>query len=260
MRTQTMQSFWIKSALAAMSLVSTMTLCSTTEAAVLLSSSTYTQDFDGLPSHTGTGTDFTWTDDSTLTGWYAENSAASTTFRADDGAISAGNIYSFGSVSSAERALGGFGGTHTWGARFQNGTGAAITGMSLEYTGEQWRDNGNTTAQSITFEYIITDSLVAIDSAGWTAVSALDFTGPQHSGSTTALDGNLAANQASVSGSINSISIPNNSYFWIRWTDVNHTSTDHALAIDDLTLMVPEPSSMVLIVGAVLACSISRRA
>jgi MYXO-CTERM domain-containing protein len=225
-------------------------------AAIPLTTTPYGQNFDSLPSHsTAAGSTFTWTDNSTLSGWYAK--ANGDVFRTEDGSTTTGGIYSHGAASSAERALGGLAGPHYWGARFQNKTGTTITGFSLSYTGEQWRDD-NTADQALKFDYLVTDANIAIDSTGWTAgPSALDFTSPQSTDPVTkAIDGNLAANKSLRSASVSGLTIAPNSHFWVRWFDANHTGDDHALAIDDLTLTaaVPEPGMFGLVaVGGLLA-------
>src|SRR5690242_15440436 len=65
----------------------------------------YTQNFDTL-IFTGTAT---WADNATITGWYAQRTGSGTTIVASDGGSNAGNLYSYGSTSSQERALGTLG-------------------------------------------------------------------------------------------------------------------------------------------------------
>src|SRR5687767_12903013 len=81
------------------------------QATLTSSAATYTQSFDSLAN---AGTANTWTDNSTLAGWYAyrarvENTVAAppiaalyttaTSYRADTGAGNTGAHYSFGSAS-----------------------------------------------------------------------------------------------------------------------------------------------------------------
>src|SRR4051812_38927283 len=76
------------------------------DAQVLMSAGTYTQNFDTLAN---TGTANTWTDNSTLTGWYASKSGtggSSTAYQASTGTITTGALYSFGAAASTERAFG----------------------------------------------------------------------------------------------------------------------------------------------------------
>src|SRR6476620_4066226 len=65
--------------------------------------SSYTQNFDGLTA-SGTGT---WTDNSTVPGWYAANgSTASTAIIASAGASSTVGLKSYGSASASDRSIG----------------------------------------------------------------------------------------------------------------------------------------------------------
>jgi len=75
-------------------------------AQIAMSVGTYSQDFDSLAN---SGTANSWTDNSTLPGWYASKQIAPnviTTYRADNGGNNAGPLYSYGASASANRALG----------------------------------------------------------------------------------------------------------------------------------------------------------
>jgi uncharacterized repeat protein (TIGR01451 family) len=202
----------------------------------------YSQNFDSLPT---SGTGNPWTDNTTIAGWYAKRTAGTLAINAGDGSSNAGALYSFGTLTNAERALGsiGSGGTGTvyWGVRLQNNTGGTITSLDIAYTGEQWRDGGTATtgsvAQTVTFSYL-TGSPVSTDlSAAGTAMTALDFTSPIF-GHTAglALDGNAAANRTAKSSTISGLSIAPGAEIMLRWTDIDHPSSDHALAIDDFSI------------------------
>ena len=86
----------------------------------------YTQDFDTL---TSSGTNNPWTDNLTLLGWYSNR----TTYSAGTGSSNAGALYSFGSTSSSERALGsvasGSTGTIYYGVRLTNNTSDPIVSI-----------------------------------------------------------------------------------------------------------------------------------
>src|SRR4051794_23526684 len=75
-------------------------------AQVLFSSGTYSQNFDSLAA---SGTANTWTDNSTLLGWYASKTsggASVSAYRASTGSDTAGALYSFGASAATDRALG----------------------------------------------------------------------------------------------------------------------------------------------------------
>ena len=100
-----------------------------------------------------TGTANTWTDNSTLPGWYASKTSgtgapAVGSYRAGTGTDTTGALYSFGIAGMnpvTDRALGSVasGTPGNFGVRFQNDTAQAITNITISYTGEQWRNGGH---------------------------------------------------------------------------------------------------------------------
>ncbi|HEV8238303.1 MAG TPA: ExeM/NucH family extracellular endonuclease [Thermoanaerobaculia bacterium] len=208
-----------------------------------------TQNFDSLAT---SGTANTWTDNTTLTGWYSQFSATPTnptTYRADSGGSNTGAVYSWGIASVnplTERALGSVSsGTpvNIYNAvRLVNNTGVTVTQLDVSYDGEQWRDGGATipVAQTTFFEYQIANAGVITDAntpaTGWTSVSALDFTSPTFVNTTTgaAVDGNQAANRTAKSSSI-LLAIAPGQEVWLRWRDPNDAGNDHGLAVDNFS-------------------------
>ena len=194
----------------------------------------YSQDFNTLPT---SGNSNTWTDDVTIPGWYASR----TTLIASTGSGNSGGLYSFGASSNSERALGslasGSTGTVGYGVLFQNNSGGAITIDSIAYTGEQWRNGGNTTAHVLSLAYLrdVNPITTPGSASGWTDLPSGNFTGPVATATTATLDGNLATNRNAIS--INpAISVPAGEYIMIRWRDQDDQGADHSLAIDDLTI------------------------
>jgi len=61
----------------------------------------YTQNFDALPV-SGSAT---WSNNSTIPGWFHARTGTGTTIVANNGANNAGNLYSYGTGTNAERAL-----------------------------------------------------------------------------------------------------------------------------------------------------------
>ncbi len=201
----------------------------------------YTQDFDTLPA-SGSAT---WTNNSTIPGWFHARTGTGTTIVANDGSSNAGNLYSYGTGTATDRALGSLGsgnaaiGNMFWGVRLQNNSGSTITTLNVSYTGEQWR-NSAAAAQTIAFSYLVgspavTGSLAEFQTAG-VPVTSLDFTGPITGGAAGALNGNSAANRTAISFSITGLTIPNGTEVMLRWSDPDHTGSDHGLAIDDLSV------------------------
>ncbi len=212
----------------------------------------YTQSFDTLPA-SGSAT---WTNNSTIPGWFHARTGTGTTIVANNGSSNAGNLYSYGCTSAVapcnvapnsttDRALGSLGsgnaavGNLFWGVRLQNTTGSTITQLDVSYTGEQWR-NSAAAAQTVAFSYLVgsptvTGSLAEFQSAG-VAVPQLDFTSPITGGSALELNGNLAANRVTLTHSITGLSIPNGTEIMLRWSDPDHTGADHGLSIDDFSV------------------------
>jgi hypothetical protein len=188
----------------------------------------YTQNFNTLLA-SGSAT---WTNNSTIPGWFHARTGTGTTIVANDGSSNAGNLYSYGTGTATDRAFGSNGsgnaaiGNMFWGVRLQNNTGATITSLDVSYTGEQWR-NSAAAAQTVTFSYLIgsptvTGSLAEFQSAG-VAVASLDFTSPITGGAAGARDGNVAANRVTRTFSITGLSIPNGTEIMLRWSDPDHT-------------------------------------
>ncbi len=179
-----------------------------------------------------------------IVGWYAYRSGIGTQIVAGTGIAGSGNLYSFGSAGSTDRALGSVGslemGNLVWAVRISNDTGRDITGFSLGYTGEQWRYSGTASAQTVEFSYaIISDAnlpsstrlLNLAPTSGFTDLNDLDFTSPVISGDPGALNGN-AVNRVFTPMTV-SATIPAGHDIWFRWNDINHSGNDHGLATDD---------------------------
>ena len=152
-----------------------------------------------------------------------------------------------------DRALGSIGsgtpGNFAYGVRFQNDTALAITNITISYTGEQWRNGGNTAVQTLAFSYFIsTAPITGSDAAGvnaWVPFADLDFKSPTVGATASALDGNDPANRQVFTGVLlpNVIVFPGQEIF-LRWFDPNDSGNDHALAIDDLTISFTSVSAV----------------
>jgi len=243
-----------------------------------------TEDFDSLAS-TGSPTPavpIPWTNDSTLPGWSLFSrrpspvSTALTEYRAGSGTNNTGSFYSFGtSTTSTERALGGVGSQGDyWGspsagtvagwiaAAFVNSSGNVLDGFSVAFDGEQWRNGGNTSAQTMVFEYGFGATFDSV--AAWTAGgTAFDFTSPIHTATTAALNGNAAANRvAGLGGTIDTTWAAGDT-LWLRWVERNDAGNDHGLAIDNFSLTagraIPEPGTLALLGLGLAGLAATRR-
>jgi hypothetical protein len=202
------------------------------------------QNFDALLN---TGSVNTWNDNSTIPNYFAQRSGFGTTYQAGTGSSTVGNLYSFGSSGSNERALGSVGSDNTsalnfaYGVLLQNNSGFVLDQLSVSYTLEQWRNGGNTTPDEVTVWYKISASAISNlspgDNTGWTQITVLTTASPINTGTAGALDGNLAVNQASLSNiSIPNLSVPNGHFMMIKWEDINHSGNDDGLGIDNVDI------------------------
>ena len=210
-----------------------------------------TQNFDGL--NTGTS----WSDNSTLPGWYilggqgntSSPATAISTLTVGTGTGTSGQIYNLSSSSiSSDRALGSLAsGSYSnsgytafyYGIKVTNTTGGPITSVAITYTGEQYRDAGNASlvAQSLLVDYSTNATALTTASGSWVSIPELTFTSPIYTSTAGLLNGNSAANRvANITKTLTGLNIANNSSIWIRWADLNDSGNDHALAIDDVTI------------------------
>lgn len=193
-----------------------------------------TENFDSL------STGGTWTDNSTIPGWYSNRTA----YTLGTGSSTTGALYSFGVAGTnpaSDRALGsvGSGGTGTvfHAARLANGTGATVTSLDISYVGEQWRNGANTSAHTLTFQYQVANAgvVTGATSGSWTTFAPLSFTGPIAAATGAPLDGNAAANRVMKSATL-TISVGAGQEIWLRWQDLDDAGSDHGLAIDDFSV------------------------
>ncbi|WP_448265089.1 Calx-beta domain-containing protein [Nostoc sp. DSM 114159] len=196
---------------------------------------TYSQNFNTLAA---SGTSIAWTNDSTISGWYSTR----TNYNAGTGTNNTGAMYSFGTTT--DRALGsvasGTTGTIYYGLRLQNNTGSTITNLQVGYTGEQWRNGGNTSPQQLKFSYQTGSTLTSLTTGTWTPVTSLDFTGPIATATAGSLNGNQIANRTVITPVIITLATPiaNGEEIILRWEDIDDTGNDHGLAIDDVSVKV----------------------
>ena len=214
------------------------------DAQIPLSAGAYAQNFDALGTASGT-----WTDNSTLPGWYASKTLGGpvTGYNAGTGSANTGALYSFGvaGVSNiSDRALGsvasGTPGNFAYGVRFTNDSAATFTNFAVSYTGEQWRNGGNTAAHTLVFSYRISDTTITNSHASnantWTSVSALNFITPTVGSTAGALDGNATTNRQLLNVFLAGIAVGPGQEIFFRWRDVDDVSGDHGFGLDDLSI------------------------
>ena len=206
----------------------------------------YTQNFNTLSSTGTVGTLVTWTDNSTIPGWYAYQAkklpnAPPASYYVDDGSFNTGGdgLRSFGTTGQTDRALGEESNTNdtalfAMALRLKNNTGTALNSIMVTYTGEEWRQNSGATG--LVFSYQV--GATSIVSGTWSPVSTLDFL-PLKTGIAGALDGNAVGNNA-IKSAIIDVSVAAGQEIWLRWTKQGILSS--GLAIDDV-LIQAEPTT-----------------
>lgn len=212
----------------------------------------YEENFASLPS---AGFSNTWTNNSTILGWYAaKGNAAATSIRANDGNPSQGqtslavNLFSFGANNNNERALGsvGSGGTDmAFGMRLKNNSGKLVKSVKIRFWGEQWRVTTSTKEHPLRFSYLVSPvaiTNITTDETGYSKVPYLNFITPVISGANTALDGNIAANRALLEARFR-VDIPAGHEIMLKWFDDDDSDFDHALAIDDVKIQFYETTT-----------------
>ncbi len=199
-------------------------------------------DFNTLAS---SGTLNPWTDNTTIPGFYAQRTTATTTYDAGTGTALSGALYSFGLALNTERALGTVGsnssGNFAHGMQFKNSTIGTIENITVGYTLEEWRCGNNTNPQAITFWYKVSSTAITAltpnNTTGWTAVTALTSNSPVNTATAGALDGNQTANRVVLSAfQIPSLTLAPGQNVMFKWEDINHAGNDHGLAIDDVSV------------------------
>ena len=222
----------------------------TASAQVSFTGTAYTQNFNTLAT---SGSANAWSNNTTIQGWFLYNQAAGgtaiTAYGTDNAAgTNTGSFFSYGSTASAERALGAtasggayFGAPASgaiagWiAAAFTNNTGADINSITLGFNGEQWRNGGNATAQTMVMEYGFGASFTTV--ASWIAPgNNFNWASPVLTVTAAAIDGNVAGRASGKGGVLNAINWTNGTVLWIRWVERNDAGNDHGLAIDDFTL------------------------
>ncbi len=214
----------------------------------------YTQDFNTLPTQ-DTGT-FTWTDNSTLDGWYrrANVSNADQTpdpdlvdYAVKGSSVSTSGFYNVSSAGNSDRAVGFRVNGQPAGLKkgslgviFDNNTGTTLTGFDLSYHGEKWYQSVNET--TLLFQWRVVDSFADINNdidraqTGWNDAGALSWT-VAGGAVNTWVNGTEAANSTNFSGSVtNNMSLAPGQKLVIRWR-IAETGVGRAgLMIDDVQI------------------------
>lgn len=260
----------MKKHLLSVSIIALITFAAKEMRADVSFSGSYSQNFDALAN---SGTTAAWLNDSTITGWYLYGYAGTTvpTYRpaAGGGASdNTGSFYSYGAAASTERAIGGAASSGTYfgspgpgsgaiagyiAVAIQNTSGGTFDSFTVSFDGEQWRNGGNATAQTMQLQYGFGATFATV--SAWNSPGGtFDWASPVASATAAGVDGNSTGLVASRGGTISSLTWNDSEKLWIRWVENNDVGNDHGLAIDNFTLTatsspVPEPSAMAIVGG-----------
>lgn len=216
----------------------------------------YSQHFDGLPatgsfSLTGKGplaVSAAPINAINLSGWQLWMTAGSNTnagFATGTGSSTGNGVYSLGNSGSAERALGSLSsstGVYAFGLVLTNQTGNLLNSFTIGFTAEQWRKGGSTNPNTWTFHYK-TGIISQVDEDSLQEDSRLNFSSVNTSSSGSSLNGNLPANQQTVSFTISGISWRNGEQLLLRWDDADETGSDDIMAMDNFLFSASRNSS-----------------
>lgn len=203
----------------------------------------YVQQFNLLAS---AGNNNTWTNNTTIAGWYAtsEDDGDYTKYKAGSGSDKNSGLYSFGTDAS-DRSLGSLNqdnsGDIAYGVLFQNNSGNTIHSITLSYIAEQWRRTLTEKKgyQRTKLSYQIANAIDVSSSGLLNNANFIDLPeGYLITLDTTtmdpseALNGNDMPNRANISIQF-PITLLNNQELFIRFYDENAMNVDMALAVDD---------------------------
>lgn len=190
----------------------------------------------------GTSNITAWTNNSTFPGWYFGTG----TFQGNTpnlvsspNSYNAGGYWSYNCGSDAKigSRASGSASTLRYGVVLRNTTGQPIQSLRVNYTGFQMSlaENGSN-VNTIAFSYSVAATAPPIGGGG-TNFAGLNFTQLQNNttgGSSQSL-GYLCTQSVSISACI-PVTIANNSYILLRWTDSDDSNNDHHMAIDNVVV------------------------
>lgn len=216
----------------------------------------YNQRFDGLPatgsfSLTGRGPlalSAAPINAGTLSGWQIWMMAGSNSnavFAPGTGTATGNGVYSLGNSSTTERALGTLSsstGIYAFGLILTNQTGNQLNSFTIGFTAEQWRKGGSTNKNTWTFHYK-TGIISQLDEDSLQEDSHLNFSSVNTSSPGSSLNGNLPANQQTVSFTVSGINWRNGEQLLLRWDDADETGSDDIMAMDDFEFSASLQSS-----------------
>ncbi|HWD92650.1 MAG TPA: lamin tail domain-containing protein [Verrucomicrobiae bacterium] len=184
-----------------------------------------------------------------LAGWYGA-SVSSAQFGATDGDQTTGGDLSFGMPNSSQRALGLLATSSTkgtaFGVRLLNGTGTTLNRMSVQFTGEVWRQSNVPKALQFSYYVDLTGTNTFRPTVATAVIPSLNVNIPTVAADTggAAVDGTSPFNQTNLSVLNQAITNwPPGAALWLIWQMPDSTGKAQGLAIDNVSFSASAPSS-----------------
>lgn len=224
--------------------------------------SSYSQNFNGISITGSHGASQTWTNNSSLSGWYLQQNTNNTTAVILELSPTSGTPINTGGhyvvkngtdISIGTRASGSY--TNSMlGVRFKNNTASIIKSLKVEYYGEQHSIAENqTNVNNLTFHFQKVNSpstITSLSSGSWTALTGLNFTQIFTSSQSSGLGGTACAGNSAQCLALDGNNSANRSYktlnfdvtlnpgdeIMLRWLDVDNSANDHHFQIDDVVV------------------------
>jgi len=206
----------------------------------------YNQDFNSLPlAPDSVNAVFTFTNNVTLAGWFANVGLGTNNARTSAGAQNAsGELYNWGRAGSLERALGpffsaGFNNAPAYLALcLRNDSGKTISSVRIGYTVEQWRRNIHSAQWR--FAYLVTPSLIEmLDSKQYKDKPEATVISP-HTGKASGLSGDSDENRIERELILSDLDWQPGAYIWLRWGG-SLPENAAGLGLDNVSVSLPRP-------------------
>jgi hypothetical protein len=202
-----------------------------------------------------TNTSVSWTNNATITGWYADTRATDLSYQYGGGVSSTTVVYGYkfdadGTVSSPGSSLGTRSSSgDPWGIGWAltNDTGGTLTEFTITYDAFVSSYEGDSGPDGYTVTYQIGGSYQ--DNGFTDEITAAEYVAPINQ---TDASGNPVVATTGISATISGISWNDGDTFWIHWQDTSEVSGEstYGMGIDNVEFSaVPEPSTYALLFG-----------
>ena len=184
-----------------------------------------------------------------LAGWHG-SSAVLSRFGATDGDQTTGGQISFGLPNGSNRALGLLAtsttGATAFGAKIINNTGAALNTITVQATGELWRQSNLPKTLQCFYTIDPTATATIPTQATNNALPTLNVLFPTDAGAAggVAVDGTASANQTQLSANNQPVTWPAGAALWLIWQMPDPTGKAQGLAIDNLSFSATSQQTM----------------